>query len=124
MEVLDLVCSELESITTDCPVGRRLMVLGAEHATIAGFDLFYFSVFIKCMHLTWETILKEEYTEEVKEAWACVFDYIMARIRDGFIIFEEEREHQTLLQQQQGDGGDAVAAEAEGARLGNGTVAH
>lgn len=118
METLDSVCSDLENLTTDCPVGRRLMVLGAEHATISGFDLYYFSVFGKCLHLTWEMVLREEYTEEVKDAWTCVFDYVMARIRDGYIIFQEERELR--------GGGDAVDADtnvdSDKQQLGNGTA--
>ncbi len=68
------------------------MILGAQHAAMSGFDVIYFSIFSKCLHLTWKKVLGEEYTEEVKGAWTVFFDFIMDRIRDGYVLFNQEEE--------------------------------
>ena len=70
------------------------MMLGAKHATIPGFDLMYLSTFTKCMHSTWENILGEEYTDDVRDAWATVFEYISSKIRDGYLIYMEDKENE------------------------------
>jgi hemoglobin-like flavoprotein len=69
------------------------MILGAQHATIAGFDVIYFSIFAKCLHLTWEKVLGEEYTEDMKDAWTGLFEFIMERIRDGYVLFNQDEQN-------------------------------
>ena len=93
METIGSVCDNLDRLTPDDPVGRQLMVLGAQHATIRGFDLYYFSVFVKCLHVTWELLLGEEYTDDVRQAWTHVFDYIVGCIRDGHRLYHEDVGH-------------------------------
>ena len=90
MQAVDVVCSSLSTIEKDCPVSRRLIILGAQHATVPGFDMVYFSIFAKCLHMTWERVLKEEYTDEVKEAWTILFDFVMDRISDGYVLYNQE----------------------------------
>ena len=71
------------------------MLLGARHASIKGFDLVYFNIFTKCLHLTWERVLREEYTEVVKTAWGALFDFITDKIQEGYLLYNQS-------------GGDAV----------------
>ena len=90
MEVLARMCDMLPNLDPDAPISRKLMVLGAQHATLAGFDVTYFSIFLKSLHLTWERILHEEYTADVRDVWNTMFEFGIERLRDGYIIFHEE----------------------------------
>ena len=46
------------------------------------------------MHLTWENVLGEEYTDDVREAWDIIFGYIVKRICEGYTIFMAEKENE------------------------------
>ena len=69
---------------------EALFMLGAKHAAMAGFEMRYFTIFTKCMHKTWEHVLGEEYTDDVREIWSNVFEFIVLRMRDGYHMFMED----------------------------------
>ena len=111
MEALSSLCDMLPTLDPDAPHSRKLMVLGAQHATIPGFDVVYFSLFLKCLHMTWERTLKDEYTAEVRHVWSIIFEFAVERIRDGYVIFHEENGHGPAARRGQ-DSGDVVQPEA------------
>lgn len=96
METVQLAAEYLENSSVRgrhlpaCETIQGLMLLGAKHALIPGFDISFFSTFTKCMHNTWETVLGEEYTAEVRGAWSLVFDFIVKKIKDGYFLYYSE----------------------------------
>jgi hypothetical protein len=91
MTTLQSICDMLPDLDPQAPVSQSLMLLGARHATIAGFSVAYFGIFHKCLHLTWERFLHEEYTADVREVWSIIFEFGMERIRDGYLLYQEEK---------------------------------
>lgn len=99
MNMLNTVCESLPQLDLDVATTSKLMVLGAQHATISGFDVRYFDTFTKHLHVTWERVLGEEYTEDVRTSWSVVFDFIMERMFDGYNIFQQENKKLSALEQ-------------------------
>ena len=90
MDMVALVCENLDHFDDNSEISKRLMLLGAHHATISGYDPLYFDIFAKCLHLTWEAVLGEEYTADVREAWTLFFHFITRRMQDGYKIYMQE----------------------------------
>lgn len=90
MDTVASVCDNLDNFDVESEISKRLMLLGAHHATISGYDPLYFDIFAKCLHLTWEAVLGEEYTEDVRGAWTLVFCFITSRMQDGYKIYMQE----------------------------------
>ena len=97
METIDSVCDQLEyADDSDSEVTRQLVLLGAKHASMNKFDWHHFHVFIKSLHICWEQALGEEYTEDVREAWSAVFEFIRDKLQDGFNFYIDDRENENL----------------------------
>ena len=45
------------------------------------------------MHNTWELMLGEEYTDDVREAWDVVFDYIIQKLTFGYKCYIADKEN-------------------------------
>jgi len=90
-----------------------LMMLGAKHATLPGFELSYLALVTKCLHRTWEQVLGEEYTDDVREAWSAVFDYITSKLRDGYLIYMEDKENEKREKAAAATGGTTITAIGE-----------
>ena len=104
MNCLELVCDNLETVCDpECATTRHLLVLGATHAHITDFDFRFFHVFVKCTHFTWEQVLGEEYTQEVREAWTKLFEFLVGKIQEGFLICVAEREKEDGMMLNNGD---------------------
>ncbi|VEL42763.1 unnamed protein product [Protopolystoma xenopodis] len=64
---------------------------------------------------TWESLLGEEYTEDVRRVWDLLLDCITTAMCEGCTIFEEEDKRLSLKEQKQrgsqskSDGSNAVA---------------
>lgn len=71
-------------------ISDRLMVLGARHAAIPNFQLDYFKVFVRATLNTWEGVLGEEYTEEVRYVWTILLDFVVKLMIEGCLIYDEE----------------------------------
>ncbi len=52
------------------------------------------------MHKIWESTLGEEYTEDVRQAWDLIFDYIFRMLSNGFHLYTMEKENQAKASNQ------------------------
>ncbi|GAA51754.1 hypothetical protein CSKR_100766 [Clonorchis sinensis] len=94
MDVLSKAIGALDGSREDfC---EKLMVLGARHAAVPGMKLEYFKVFKQAILMTWEALMYEEFTEDVRRAWAHLMDYIIGILSEGCLVFEEEEEKMLL----------------------------
>ncbi len=57
----------------------------------------FFSKFEQCLHDTWDAVLGEEYTEEVRKSWHLVFDFILGKLSYGYQLYVTEGEQQQDL---------------------------
>ncbi|VDL97527.1 unnamed protein product [Schistocephalus solidus] len=84
-----------------------LLVAGAHYATIPGMKTEYFKVNNICRSMTlevikratlvtWNSLLGEEFTEDVKQSWQSLLDYIITVISEGCRIYEREEERALL----------------------------
>ncbi|KAL7057979.1 hypothetical protein AAHC03_017000 [Spirometra sp. Aus1] len=73
-----------------------LLVAGAHYATIPGMKTEYFKVIKRATLVTWNSLLGEEFTEDVKESWQSLLDYIITVISEGCRIYEREEERALL----------------------------
>ena len=94
MNHIDKTCQALDTLASgrpsyDCPIIRDLLLLGAHHARVNGFEFSHFNIFTKCLHLTWERVLREEYTEEVRDTWTELFDFIITKLQEGYLLYYE-----------------------------------
>ncbi|VDP90674.1 unnamed protein product [Echinostoma caproni] len=102
---------------------ERMMLLGARHAAIPGMKTEYFKasacmctpgspaavdvvlttcmVFKQAILMTWESLMYEEFTDDVRRAWAHLIDHIIGILNEGCLVFEEEEE-KILLETQPG----------------------
>ncbi|XP_064627737.1 uncharacterized protein LOC135487643 [Lineus longissimus] len=83
ISIIEEVVDNLESLESG-PIGQKLMILGAKHAMIPGFDNAYFAIFKKSVLYTWEMILSEEFTQEVNDVWEWVMDFIIDKMGEGY----------------------------------------
>ena len=60
---------------------------------LQGFDVSYFNSFTKCMHKTWNNVFGEEYTGDVRDVWGLIFEYIVQRIRDGYLLYQQDKQN-------------------------------
>ncbi|VDK69935.1 unnamed protein product [Dibothriocephalus latus] len=73
-----------------------LLVAGAHYATIPGMKTEYFKVIKRATLVTWNALLGEEFTEDVKQSWQSLLDYIITVISEGCRIYEQEEERALL----------------------------
>ena len=97
LQIVGQVASHLMEGDLEAKVGPNLMMLGARHAAVQGFDLYFVEIFTKCMHFTWGNALGEEYTEDVRDAWSAVFDFIVKKMQDGYYIYKDDQQNDNLL---------------------------
>lgn len=71
---------------------ERMVLLGARHAAIPGMKTEYFKVFKQAILMTWESLMYEEFTDDVRRAWAHLIDYVIDLLNEGCLVFEEEEE--------------------------------
>lgn len=77
---------------------RQLCVKTIEHETHPIFT--YVSplkVLKRATLTTWEGLLGEEFTGDVKQAWQTLLDYVVAVMVEGSRVFEEEERRCTLI---------------------------
>lgn len=97
MDTIESVCDQLEfADDPESEITRQLVLLGAKHASMSKFDWHHFHVFIKSLNISWEQALGEEYTEDVREAWSTVFDFIRDKLQDGFNFYIDARENDNM----------------------------
>ncbi|XP_052239951.1 neuroglobin-like isoform X3 [Dreissena polymorpha] len=97
MSALDNVIEKLESDTTETQ--HYLIVLGAKHATFQGFNEEFFTLYSKCMIDTWESVIGEEFIQEVKEGWEMFLMFITRYMRQGFVMYfqDPKTEDETIV---------------------------
>lgn len=108
MDVLGSVCENLTLLNNSfrapnsdqSAIDNQLIILGATHANLPGFDLQYIYTFIQCTHSAWEQVLGEEYTSEVREAWAFVFEKIAMKIAEGYRLYHGNEHFQSSLDEE------------------------
>lgn len=71
---------------------ERLILLGARHAAIPDMKLEYFKVFKQAVLTTWDSLMYEEFTEDVRQAWAHLLDCVIHTMCEGCLVFEEEED--------------------------------
>ena len=94
MSTVGVVAENIEEL--DPHISNHLMLLGAKHGTIGKFSLLFMTMFMKCMETTWQQVLKEEFTDNVEQAWTEVFSYIETKLRDGYHIYALSSENTEL----------------------------
>ncbi|CAH8434433.1 unnamed protein product [Dicrocoelium dendriticum] len=90
MQVLEDAIEALNGNWDECY--ERLILLGARHATIPGMKLEYFKVFKQAILTTWDSLMYEEFTDDVRRAWAHLLDCIIHTMCEGCLVFEEEED--------------------------------
>ena len=58
--------------------------LGRKHIHFRGFKPTYFNVFQSAMARVWQESLGEEFTEEAREAWILIFEFIVRELKRGY----------------------------------------
>ena len=89
MQIVDIIVENLEVEKDE--VEKILLMLGAKHATYSGFKDEYFHVYTKCMLEVWESVIGEEFIQEVKDSWLAVFSYITRYMREGYALYVQEQ---------------------------------
>ena len=89
MQLVDFIVENLD-VQKD-QVEKVLLMLGAKHATFGGFKEEYFQVYTKCMLEVWESVIGEEFIQEVKESWLVVFSYITRYMSEGYFLYMHEQ---------------------------------
>ncbi|KAL5964188.1 Neuroglobin [Taenia solium] len=86
-----------------------ILIAGASHAAIPHMKPDYFkaelddssittkTVLKRATLTTWEGLLGEEFTEDVKQAWQTLLDYVVAVMLEGGRVFEEEERRCSLV---------------------------
>ncbi|VDM30970.1 unnamed protein product [Hydatigera taeniaeformis] len=74
-----------------------ILIAGASHAAIPHMKPDYFKVLKRATLTTWEGLLGEEFTEDVKQAWQTLLDYVVAVMLEGGRVFEEEERRFSLV---------------------------
>ncbi|CAL8093778.1 unnamed protein product [Calicophoron daubneyi] len=93
LSFMDVIAKAIDSLTTNRELFyQEMMLLGAKHAAIPGMKLEYFKVFKQSILMTWEGLMYEEFTEDVRKAWAHLIDYIIGILTEGCLVFEEEED--------------------------------
>ncbi len=62
--------------------------------------MFLYSKFEQCLHNTWNAVLGEEYTEEVRKSWHLVFDFILGKLSYGhqlYVTEEGDQQHDLII---------------------------
>ena len=65
------------------------------------FEVLYsstFKVLKRATLTTWEGLLGEEFTGDVKHSWQTLLDYVVAVMVEGSRVFEEEERRCTLIE--------------------------
>ncbi|VDD83292.1 unnamed protein product [Mesocestoides corti] len=73
-----------------------VLIAGASQAAIPHMKPDYFKVFKRATLTTWEGLLGEEFTGDVKSAWQTLLDYVVAVMAEGSRVFVEEERRSTL----------------------------
>ena len=98
MNIFELVCEHLDYADGDDDdadvASSQLLILGVTHAGVQDFDFKYFHTFQQCCHHTWEKVIREEYTPDVREAWDRVFAFIVNKIQEGYLMYKAESERE------------------------------
>ncbi|KAF7261481.1 hypothetical protein EG68_01441 [Paragonimus skrjabini miyazakii] len=90
---MDVFARAIESLNGDREeLYENFLLLGARHAAIPGMKIEYFKVFKQSILMTWESLMYEEFTEDVRRAWAHLIDYVIDILCEGCLVFEEEEE--------------------------------
>ena len=95
MLIIKAVVENVESSQADGTnndVTKLVLTIGAKHATFSNFNTDYFGLFKNSMIYTWGTILGEEFTTDVCEAWSLLFDGIFETMEEGFRMFMAGKE--------------------------------
>ena len=89
MQLVDIIVENLDVQKDE--VEKILLMLGAKHATFEGFKEEYFQIYSKCMLEVWESVIGEEFIQEVKDSWLVVFSYITRYMAEGYALYMEEQ---------------------------------
>lgn len=89
MQLVNVVVENLEVQKDE--VEKILLMLGAKHATFDGFKDEYFQVYSKCMLEVWESVIGEEFIQEVKDSWMVVFSFITRYMSEGYTLYMQEQ---------------------------------
>ncbi|XP_071115047.1 hemoglobin subunit mu-like [Haliotis cracherodii] len=90
MQAVGAVVDNIDDL--DRSLSPLLIGLGRQHIHYNGFIPENFDAFTESMTLTWSEELKGRFTEEVKDAWEAVFDFIMMKLKVGFAQARDERD--------------------------------
>ncbi|XP_006823444.1 neuroglobin-like [Saccoglossus kowalevskii] len=93
MQSVGAAVDNLDNLETS--LAPLLMNLGKSHNHFSGFELNYFDSFTGAMLHVWELELQDRFTPEVMEAWKLVFDYMMGKMKDGYITRRDEKLNET-----------------------------
>ena len=52
----------------------------------------------------------EEYTDDVREAWTPVFDYVTSRLRYGYLLYMEDKENENDVNDNEVDTADHITS--------------
>ena len=85
MQLVDVIVDNLDVQKDE--VEKVLLMLGAKHATFEGFREEYFQVYTKCMLEVWESVIGEEFIQEVKDSWMVVFSYLTRFMSQGYFLY-------------------------------------
>ena len=95
MKTIESVVDHMEDLEGN-DVAQSLIMLGARHATVTNMDMKHLPAFTKCVLLAWESVLGEEYTLDVQEAWTTVLEYIANKLSQGYYVYLEDKAEDSL----------------------------
>ncbi|CAH8638228.1 unnamed protein product [Heterobilharzia americana] len=92
-KVMRVIHKAVEALDGDSKsLYEELALLGARHAAISDMKIEYFKIIKEAILMTWGRLIYEEFTDDVRKAWAHVLDEVVSIMTEGCLIFEEEEE--------------------------------
>ncbi|XP_070567773.1 neuroglobin-1-like [Ptychodera flava] len=100
MQSVGAAVDNLDSLETS--LAPLLLKLGRSHTNFSGFKPDYFDIFTRAMLDVWEQELKDRFTSEVKESWLTVFEFMMGKMKEGYMQAYTEEMNAKNLQKSNG----------------------
>ncbi|KAK4474429.1 hypothetical protein MN116_001585 [Schistosoma mekongi] len=92
-KVMRVIHKAVEALEGDSKsLYEELALLGAKHAAIKNMKIEYFKIIKEAILMTWGRLIYEEFTDDVRRAWAHVLDEVVGIMGVGCLLFEEEEE--------------------------------
>lgn len=95
MQIIKMIVDNIGNVET--VIEPVVLDRGKQHLQIIGFRSEYFDNFSEAMLHIWNEELRTSFTEQAKEAWSIVFEYIMSKLQEGYNTAAMEEEVKYML---------------------------